>query len=27
VRYRVFGKRESCLVPTAELEERFLARS
>jgi len=27
VRYRVFGKRDSCLVPTAELEDRFLARS
>lgn len=27
IRYRVFGKRESCLVPTAALEDRFLARS
>jgi predicted DCC family thiol-disulfide oxidoreductase YuxK len=24
-RYRLFGRRESCLVPTAELARRFLA--
>ena len=23
-RYRVFGKRDSCMVPTPEIEERFL---
>lgn len=24
-RYRMFGKKESCMVPTAELKSRFLA--
>jgi len=23
-RYRIFGRRESCLVPTPELQKRFL---
>jgi len=27
VRYRVFGKRESCLVPSTELKDRFLSQS
>lgn len=26
-RYRLFGKRESCMIPTPELKNRFLANS